>query len=101
MEHPWEHWPEEVVKSPPYGPAILSARDASRSTPKVAAGVVAEPCERLLSQWEPCFGPIWGPDAKHPPATKAHVGTEECAFERCIGNDVLHIIYAHDSVTTD
>ena len=73
-----EHLPEDVVKSPPYGPAMLFACDATQSTPNVAASVVAKTCERLLSQWEPCLGPIWGLDATHPPATDAHEGTEEC-----------------------
>ena len=77
VEYPREHWPEEV-KSPPYWPALLFASDATRSTPDVAAGVVAETCARLLSQWEPGLGLIWGQDAKHPPATDAHEGTEEC-----------------------
>ena len=77
VEHPREHWPEDVVKSPPYGPALLFARDAARSTTEVAAGVVTETRERLLSQWEPGLGPIWGMDARHPPAEEAHVGTEE------------------------
>ena len=88
VEHPWEHWPKEVVKSPPYGPALLFARDATRSTPKVAAGVMAETCERLLSQWELGLSPIWGLDAKQPPATDAHEGTEECIrtahTDRCV-----------------
>ena len=78
MEHPREHWPEDVVKSPPYGPALLFARDAALSTPEVAAGVVAETCERMLSLWEPDLGPTWGLDVEHPPAADAHVGTEEC-----------------------
>ena len=77
MEHPREHWPEEVVKSPPYGPALLFARDATRSTPEFAGDVVAETCERLLSQWEPVLVPTWGLDAKHPPSVDAHDGTEE------------------------
>ena len=88
VEHPREHWPEEVVKSSAYGPALLFARDATQSTPEVAAGVVAETCERLLSQWEPGLSPIWGLNAKHPPATDAHEGTEECIRtahgDRCV-----------------
>ena len=78
VEHPWEHWPEDAVKTPPYGLALLFARDAALSSPEVAAGVVAETNERLLSQWEPGLGSVWGLDARHPPATDAHVGTEEC-----------------------
>ena len=78
VEHPREHWPENAVKSPPYGPALLFARDAARSTPEVAAGVVAETFERMLSLWEPDLGPMWGLDARRPPAPDAHVGTEEC-----------------------
>ena len=77
VEHPREHWQEDVVKSPPYRPALLFACDATRSTPELAAGMVAQTCERLLSQWEPGLGPTWGLDAKHPPATEAHVGTKE------------------------
>ena len=88
VEHPREHWPEDVVKSPPYGPALLFARNAARSTPEVAAGVVAETIERLLSQWVPGIGPIWGLDAKHPPVDDAHAVKEECIRtmhrDRCI-----------------
>ena len=40
--------------------------------------MVADTSERLLSQWEPGLGPRWGPDATHPRAKDAHVGTEEC-----------------------
>ena len=29
VEHPREHWPEDAVKSPPYGPALLFAGDAA------------------------------------------------------------------------
>ena len=88
VEHPREHWPEDAVKSPPYGPALLFARDATRSTPEVAAGVVAETCERMLSLWEPDLGPTWGFDVEHPPAPDAHVGAEECICtvhrDRCV-----------------
>ena len=42
--HPREHEPEDVLKSPPYDLALRFARDASRSPPEVAAGVVAETC---------------------------------------------------------
>ena len=76
-EHPREHWPEDVVKSPPYGPALLFACYAARSTPEVAASVVAETCERMLSLWEPDLGPTRGLDVEHPPAPDAYVGTEE------------------------
>ena len=68
--------------------ALLFARNAARGTPEVGAGVLAETCERLLSQWEPRLGPIWGLDARHPPAKDAHVGTAECIHtvhrDRCI-----------------
>ena len=63
--------------------ALLFARDATRSTPEVAAGVVAETCERFLTQWEPGLVPTWGLDAKHPPAVDSHDNTEECI--RCGG----------------
>ena len=76
VEHPREHWPPDVAKSPPYGPALLFARDAARSTLEVATGVVAEMSERLLSQWEPGLGPIWGLDAHSPPTIDAHQGPE-------------------------
>ena len=88
MEHPREHWLQDVVKSPPYGPVLLFARDDARSTPEVAAGVVAETCEGMLSLWEPDLGPTWGLDVEHPPAPDAHVGTEECIRtvhrDRCV-----------------
>ena len=76
VEHPREHRPEDAIKSPPYGPTLLFARDATRSTPEVAAGVVAETCERMLSLWEPDLGPTWDMDVEHPPAPDAHVGIE-------------------------
>ena len=82
MEHQREHGPAEVIKSPPYGPALLFARslDASRSTPEAAAGVVAETRERLLSQWEPGLVPTWGLDAKHRLAVHAHNNIEKCIW---------------------
>ena len=87
-EHPREHRPEDVVKLPPYGPALLFARDAAQSTPEAAAGVVADTSERLLSQWEPSLGPLRSLDAMHPPTADAHVGIEVCIRtvhrDRCV-----------------
>ena len=88
VEYPREHWPQDVVKSPPYGLALLFARDATQSTPEVAAGVVDQTCERMLSLWEPDLVPTWGLDVAHPPAPDAHVRTEECIRtvhrDRCV-----------------
>ena len=56
---------------------MLFSRDAHRHTPEVAADVVAQTCERLLTMREPGLRPTWGLDATDPPAADAHEGTEE------------------------
>ena len=61
----------------PLEPALLFSRDAHRHTPEVAADVVAQTCERLLTLREPGLRPTWGLDAENPPAADAHEGTEE------------------------
>ena len=45
--------------------------------PEVAADVVAQTCERLLTMREPGLQPTWGLDARNPSAADAHEGTEE------------------------
>ena len=55
----------------------MFSRDAHRHTPEVAADVVAQTCERLLTLGEPALRPTWGLDAKQPPVANAHEGTEE------------------------
>ena len=77
LECPRNEWPAGTVRSPPPEPALLFSRDAHRHTPEVAADVVAQTCERLLTLREPGLRPTWGLDAEHPPAADAHEGTEE------------------------
>ena len=77
MDRPREDWPAGIVRSPPPEPALLFSRDAHRHTPEVAADVVAQTCERLLTMLEPGLQPTWGLDARNPPAADAHEGTEE------------------------
>ena len=74
---PREDWPAGTVHSPPPELATLFSRDAHRHTPEVAADVVAQTCERLLTMREPGLKPTWGLDAIDPPAPDAHEGTEE------------------------
>ena len=76
LECPYGEWPAGTVRSPPPEPALRFSRDAHRHTPEVAADVVAQTCERLLTLREPGLRPIWGLDAEHPPAAE-HEGTEE------------------------
>ena len=77
LERPCYEWPAGTVRSPPPEPAVLFSRDAHRHTPEVAADVVAQTCERLLTMREPGRRPTWGLDAENPPAADAHEGTEE------------------------
>ena len=56
---------------------MLLSRDAHRHTPDVAADVVAQTCERLLTLNEPGLRPTLGLDAEHPPAADTHEGTED------------------------
>ena len=77
IDRPREDWPAGTVRSPPPQPALLFSRDAHRHTPEVAADVVAQTCERLLTMREPGLQPMWGLDADNPPAADAHEGTEE------------------------
>ena len=69
--------PAGTVCSPPPDSALLFSRDAHRHTPEVAAVVVAQTCERLLTMREPGLRPTWGLDARNPPAVDAHEGTKE------------------------
>ena len=57
--------------------ACFASRDTHRHTPHVAADVVAQTCERLLTLHEARLLPTWGLDAEHPPAADAHGGSEE------------------------
>ena len=77
LESPRNEWPAGTVRSPPPKPALLFSRDAQRHTPEVAADLVAQICERLLTLREPGLPPTWCVDAEHPPASDAHEGTEE------------------------
>ena len=54
-----EDCPAGTVRSPPPEPAMLFSRDAHRHTPEVAADVVAQTCELLLTMREPGLRPIW------------------------------------------
>ena len=76
-DRPREDLPAGTVRSPPPEPALLFSRDAHRHTPEVAADVVAQTCERLLTMREPGLKPTWGLHALNPPAANAHEGTEE------------------------
>ena len=77
LECPYDEWPAGTVRSPPPEPALLFSRDAHRHTPEVAADVVAQTCELLLTLREPGARPTWGLDAEHPPAADADEGTKE------------------------
>ena len=72
-----EDWPAGTGRSPPPEPALIFSRDAHRHTHEVAADVLAQTCERLLTMREPGLRPTWGLDARNPPAADAHEGTEE------------------------
>ena len=76
-DRPREDWLAGTLRSPPPEPALLSSRDAHRHTPEVAADVVAQTCERLLTMREPGLRPTWGLHAIDPPAADADEGTEE------------------------
>ena len=56
-DRPREDWPAGTVRSPPPEPALLFSRDAHRHTPEVAADVVAQTCERLLTMREQASDP--------------------------------------------
>ena len=77
LDFPYNEWPAGTVRSPPPEPALLFSRDAHRHTPEVAADVVAQTCERLLTLRDPGLRPKWGLDAENPSAADAHEGTEE------------------------
>ena len=77
MDRPREDWPTGTVRSPPPEPALLFSRDAHRHTPEVAADVVAQTCERLLTMREPGLQHTRGLDARNPPAADAHEDPEE------------------------
>ena len=68
IERPREDWPAGTIRSPLPDPALLFSRGAHRHTPEVAADVVAQTCERLLTMREPGLQPTWGLDARDPPA---------------------------------
>ena len=89
-DRPREGWPAGTVRSPPPEPAMLFSRDAHRHNPEVAADVVAQTCERLLTMREPGLRPTWGLDAISPPAADVNEVTEEHIRE-------VH----HDRLTVD
>ena len=74
---PYDEWPAGTVRSPPPEPALLFSRDTHRHTLEVAADVVAQTCECLLTPRDPGLRPAWGLDAEHPQAADADEGTEE------------------------
>ena len=65
-DRPREDWPAGTVRSPAPEPAMFFSRDAHRHTAEVAADVVAQTCERLLTMREPGLRPTWGLDAIDP-----------------------------------
>ena len=77
MDRPREDWPAGTVHSPPPKPALIFSRDPHRHTREVAADVVAQTSQRLLTMREPGLQPTWGLDAVNPPEADAHEGTEE------------------------
>ena len=77
LECNYDEWPAGTVRSPPPEPALLFSRDSHRHTPEVAADVVAQPCERLLTLRESGLRPTCVLDDEHPPPADAHEGTEE------------------------
>ena len=72
LDRPYNECPAGTVRSPPPEPALVFSRDAHRHTPEVAADVVAQTYERLLTLHEPGLRPTWRLDAEHPPAADAH-----------------------------
>ena len=77
VDCPYNECPVGTVRLPPPISALVTSREAHRHTPEVAADVVAQTCQRLLTLREPGLRPTWGLDAEHPAAAYAHECTEE------------------------
>ena len=88
-DRPREDWPAGTVRSPPPEPAMLFSRDAHRHTPGVAADVVAQTCERLLTMREPSLRPPWGLDAIDPRQQQTRMKALRSTSGTCTEKDTL------------